>query len=148
MTGWDKEALKLEVERYPEGEIINWSDLARRYNVKNKKGEIAKNGGQIVQDWLISQGVNIHQYRRLAGYPNGERRTRRKKIRGAGGTVNHNKSSFFLSLPFTFLCIRKHVHDLDMHDDISDRGFINMNMQNLTLCLSPPPPPPTHTYVM
>ena len=104
---------------------------------------------KIVQDWLISQGVNIHQYKRPAGYPKGERPARRKKTRGAGGTVNHNKSSFCLSLPFTFLYIRKHVHDLDMHDDISERGFINMNMHNHTLCPSPspspPPPPPTHS---
>ena len=104
---------------------------------------------KIVQDWLISQGVNIHQHKRPAGYPKGERPARRKKTRGAGGTVNHNKSSFFLSLPFTFLCIRKHVHDLDMHDDISERGFINMNMHNHTLCPSPsPPPPPIHSHVM
>ena len=49
MTGWDKEALKLEVEnKANEGKIINWSHLPRTYDVKEKKkkGEIAKNGGQ------------------------------------------------------------------------------------------------------
>lgn len=42
---------------------VNWSELAGRYKIKNKKGEIAKNGGQIAQEWLISQGVNLHRFK-------------------------------------------------------------------------------------
>lgn len=42
---WDKEALKKEVESKKDGEKINWSELARRYHVTNKRGEIARNGG-------------------------------------------------------------------------------------------------------
>jgi hypothetical protein len=42
---WDKDALKLEVESYEDGKFVNWSQLAKEYNVTNTKGEIAENGG-------------------------------------------------------------------------------------------------------
>ena len=91
LTGWDKEALKLEVEGYPIGTKVNWSELARKYLVKNKRGEPAKNGGQIIQDWLISQGVNVHQFQRPGSDLDGVRRARRKKLRGAGGVFINYK---------------------------------------------------------
>ena len=47
---WDKETLKNEVESKKDGEKINWSELARRYHVTNKRGEIARNSGQIVHE--------------------------------------------------------------------------------------------------
>jgi hypothetical protein len=53
---WDKKALMEEVSGYENG-VVNWSELARKYQVKNKNGELAKNGGQIVQEYLKSQGV-------------------------------------------------------------------------------------------
>ena len=56
---WDKNALKLEVEEYDDGTKVNWSELARRYEITSKKGQIAKNGGQIAQEWLVSQGVDM-----------------------------------------------------------------------------------------
>ena len=64
---WDKNALKLEVEGYADETKVNWSELARRYEISNKKGQIAKNGGQIAQEWLIFQGVNLHRFKRSAG---------------------------------------------------------------------------------
>ena len=42
---WYKNALKLEVETYEYETKINWSELARRYEITNMKGQIAKNGG-------------------------------------------------------------------------------------------------------
>ena len=42
---WYKNALKLEVETYEYGTNINWSELARRYEITNMKGQIAKNCG-------------------------------------------------------------------------------------------------------
>lgn len=61
---WDKNALKLEVEVYADETKVNWSELSRRYQITNKKGQIAKNGDQIAQEWLISQGVNLHRFKR------------------------------------------------------------------------------------
>jgi len=52
------------VEGYKDDTKVNWSELARRYEIKKKKGEIAKNDGQIAQEWLISQGVNLHRFKR------------------------------------------------------------------------------------
>ena len=84
---WDKEALKREVETYKDGDKVNWSELARRYNVTNRKGEIAKNGGQIVQDWLVSQGVNLHRFKKPQEISK-KQRVRRKKKRGQGGEIS------------------------------------------------------------
>ncbi|KAL9972520.1 hypothetical protein ACROYT_G018842 [Oculina patagonica] len=63
---WDKNGLKNEVEGCGDETKVNWSELARRYQIKNMKlkGQIAKNGGQIAQEWLISQGVNLHRFNR------------------------------------------------------------------------------------
>ena len=83
---WDKEALKKEVESKKDGEKINWSEVARRYHVTNKRGEMARNGGQIVQEWLVNQGVNIHRFN-PQGLPN-KLRARRKKKRGQGGEIS------------------------------------------------------------
>ena len=38
---WDKQALLEEVNSYADGTVINWSALARQYQVKNKNGELA-----------------------------------------------------------------------------------------------------------
>ncbi len=50
--GWDKNQLLAEVNAYEDGHKINWTNLATRYNVINKDGKLAKNGGQIVKAWL------------------------------------------------------------------------------------------------
>ncbi|CAB4002168.1 Hypothetical predicted protein [Paramuricea clavata] len=55
---WDKDALKSEVESYENGKFVNWSQLAKDYNVTNTKGKIAANGGQIVKEWLKSVDSN------------------------------------------------------------------------------------------
>jgi hypothetical protein len=60
---WDKERMK-EVESYPDDTKVNWSDMARRYSIRNTKGEIAKNGGQVAQEWLKSVGVNVSRFKR------------------------------------------------------------------------------------
>ena len=83
---WDKEALKKEVESKKDGEKINWSEVARRYHVTNKRGEIARNGGEIVQEWLVNQGVNIHRFNPKE-LPN-KLRVRRKKKIGQGGEIS------------------------------------------------------------
>ena len=42
---WNKEALKAEVEAYDTGRVVNWSELARQYEVKDGNGNLARNGG-------------------------------------------------------------------------------------------------------
>ena len=84
-VSWDKNGLKEEVESYEDDTNVNWSDLARRYQITNKKGQIAKNGGQIAQEWLISQGVNLHRFKRPS---ENDRQPRRKKLKGLGGEIS------------------------------------------------------------
>ena len=83
---WDKEALKKEIQSKQDGEKINWSEIACQYKVTNKRGEIAKNGGQIVQEWLVNEGVNIQRFK-PQGFPS-KIRARRKKKRGQGGEIS------------------------------------------------------------
>ena len=52
---WDKDGLKEEVNSFGDGTLVNWSELARRYGVKNKTGQLAQNGGQIAMEWLKSE---------------------------------------------------------------------------------------------
>ena len=88
MTG-DKEGLKAEIESYPDDKQINWSELARQFNVKDSKGEIAKNGGQIIKDWLLSQGGNIDRFK-LQKRKNETVNSgiRRKKLKILGGDIS------------------------------------------------------------
>lgn len=90
IKGWDKEALKEEVDGYAEGTIVNWSELARRYGVTDKTGNTAKNGGQIIQDVLISMGVNVHQFKNpksINSCNERKKRARKRKLRGRGGEI-------------------------------------------------------------
>ena len=83
---WDCNALRTEVESYPDDAKVNWTALARQFQIRNNDGQIAKNGGQIAKDWLVHQGLNIQRFKRTQSGPeNGERWVWRKKFRGLGG---------------------------------------------------------------
>lgn len=83
---WNKAALLEEVSGYASDVLVNWSDLARRYQVKNKNGELAKNGGQIVQEYLKSQGVDVSKFKKRGA--NDEcGRIRKRMKRSAGGEI-------------------------------------------------------------
>ena len=76
---------KLEVDTYEYETKINWSALARKYKITNMQGQVAKNGGQIAQEWLISEGVNLHQFKRPS---TADRQPRRRKLKGLGGEIS------------------------------------------------------------
>lgn len=82
---WDKEAVKAEVEGYDDGHKVSWRELATRYNVNDKNGKLAGNGGQVIKQWLVSNNVNISRFE-------DQGRTnpviRRRKIKGAGGEIS------------------------------------------------------------
>ena len=61
---WDKEGMKDEVNGYADETLVNWSELARRFQIKNKSGELAQNGGQNAMEWLKSEGVNVKRFRK------------------------------------------------------------------------------------
>ncbi|KAI8487191.1 Serine palmitoyltransferase 2 [Branchiostoma belcheri] len=58
---WSWEAIK-EVESWPDGKVVSWRAYAKEKGVHNKQGKPASNGGQIIQDWLVQEGVNIHRF--------------------------------------------------------------------------------------
>lgn len=85
---WDKEGLKNEVNQYESGKTINWSELARQYQITNTAGELAKNGGQIVKEWLKSEGVDLSRFKkRKQENDDGEKRVRKRMKRGVGGEI-------------------------------------------------------------
>ena len=77
--------MKQELENLPENSTVNWSEIARRYKITEKNTDrIAKHGGQIAKDWLVSQGIDVSKFE------NKSRRfsnVRRKKMRMSGGEV-------------------------------------------------------------
>ena len=83
---WDKEGMKDEVNGYADETLVNWSELARRFQIKNKNGELAQNGGQIAMEWLKSEGVNVKTFRKKRRAGN-DANIRRKLMKGAGSEI-------------------------------------------------------------
>lgn len=67
-----------EVNNYSDDHIINYSDLARKFNLKNSFGNLPKNGGQILKEMLNSQGLDLS---RLSCVKKRERSVIRRKKR-------------------------------------------------------------------
>ena len=61
IMNFDKNNLFQEVQSYNEGSTINYSSLAKKY-ICNKAGQPAKNGGQIVIEFLKEQQVNVNMF--------------------------------------------------------------------------------------
>lgn len=79
--------MKAEVEGYEDNHLINYSELASRYNIINKSGQLPSNAGQIVKEWLISEGVDVQRFRSKRATSVDTQVIRRKKRRGAGGEI-------------------------------------------------------------
>ena len=83
---WDKEAMKEEVLSYADDKVVNWSEIARYYNIRNSNGAIAQNGGQIAQEWLKSIGIDVGRLKRKS--PESDVPcVRRKRLKGPGGEI-------------------------------------------------------------
>ena len=67
--------------------MVSWKELAIRYNVTNKAGQLASNGGQIVKEWLLSEGVNVNRFP-TKRKNDGSSLLRRKKRKGQGGEIS------------------------------------------------------------
>ena len=62
-----------------------WTSRHWKYNIRNKRGAGAKNGGQIVKDWLVSQGTDVNQFN--TEDKQREKQPRRRKPCGVGGEI-------------------------------------------------------------
>ena len=79
-----KKTLLDEVALYSDGEQLNFSRIAKNYNIRNRKGELAKNGRQIVKEFLIHNDVDLNRFKQPSGKGrrislNDEKAHRRKK---------------------------------------------------------------------
>ena len=79
---WDKDGLKAEVQGYGENQAVCWSELAKRYNVCNSAGQLASNGGQMVKDYLISEGIDVSKFQTKDRTKEVLRRRKRKALGG------------------------------------------------------------------
>ncbi|CAH1248619.1 Hypp8311 [Branchiostoma lanceolatum] len=60
---FDREGLKNKVMDWEENSEVNWTQLAVKYNIKGKDGELPGNAGQLVKLWLQSQGVDTERFK-------------------------------------------------------------------------------------
>ena len=85
---WDKQGLKDEIESCQDGTDVNWSEIARRYQIRNSRGELARNGGQIAKEWLISEGIDLSRLAKGKQDDTQAPRKRRRLKRGVGGEIS------------------------------------------------------------
>ncbi|XP_057299871.1 uncharacterized protein LOC130630393 [Hydractinia symbiolongicarpus] len=60
---WSKSECLEEINNYPEGHQINFSDLARRHKLVNSNGIQPQNCGQVLKELLINNGCNLTRFR-------------------------------------------------------------------------------------
>ena len=56
---WNKEECLQEVYQYNEKDNINYTAIAKKYEVKNKDMIQVKNGGQVIKQFLVENEVDI-----------------------------------------------------------------------------------------
>ena len=73
---WDKENLLVQLKNLPQGQIINWSALARKFNIPGR------NNGQVVKEFAVENGIDVFM---LDHRPS---TTRLRKLRMPGGQIS------------------------------------------------------------
>ena len=76
---WDLEECIEHVSNLQNGAYLNFSELARRYNIKHENVDYLKNGGQIIKKMLEDHNIDMTRFDYLG--QNNNCRLRRKKIR-------------------------------------------------------------------
>uniref|UniRef100_A0A7M6DQI5 Uncharacterized protein n=3 Tax=Clytia hemisphaerica TaxID=252671 RepID=A0A7M6DQI5_9CNID len=75
---WRGEECLEKVQGLPFGSAINFSRLARQYDLKNAKGERPGNAGQVVRTFLEANNVDMSNF---VIFGNSTRRIRKRKLR-------------------------------------------------------------------
>ena len=52
---WDKSALEHDAQQWTNDTVFNWSEIGRKYNIRDKSGKLAKNCGQVSKDYLFNK---------------------------------------------------------------------------------------------
>ena len=76
---FDKENYIHVVNSYNENDELNFSALARKYNLKSSNGILPKNAGQIVKEIFLSMDCHLSRFTNC--HPDSEFRIKRKKRR-------------------------------------------------------------------
>ena len=81
---WDTNALVTDINKHLANttKVRSWSELARKHNITDKTGNIAKNGGQIAKEYINSIGMNVKQLSQERKDGNIIIRKRKKKLPG------------------------------------------------------------------
>ena len=80
-VSWNSKECLNEVQMYDsEVKFINFTGLAKKYDMKNKEGNIPGNGGQVVKEFLIENGIDLSSFNYKSKDRNNEntRRCKRK----------------------------------------------------------------------
>ena len=60
---FDREALLQKVNNKEDGSFLNYSQLATEFEVKHvNQDSVAKNGGQVVKQYLLENGVDLKRF--------------------------------------------------------------------------------------
>ena len=81
---WDKGGLLNRLQNWPEGEVINWTQLGREWNVPGE------NKGQTVKEYAMECGIDVEQLDHRP--PNTRMRARHLKLPGGEISVPVHKS--------------------------------------------------------
>lgn len=77
---WKSGECLAEVNCYADQHKINFTELARKFGLKNSKNETHRNAGQIVKKFLEEKGCNLDRFKSVWDDPiNDSGRIRRKK---------------------------------------------------------------------
>ena len=52
---WDKSAFEEEAITWNDETVVNWSEVGKRYDIRDKSGKVAKYCGQIAKDYLLNR---------------------------------------------------------------------------------------------
>ena len=89
---WDKSILEEEALTWNDETVVNWSEVGKRYDIRDKSGKVAKNRGQIAKDYLLNREESGFVFT-FSGKDKGKEVIRRKLKRVSDTTVPCDVSS-------------------------------------------------------
>ena len=104
---FDKDAFLQNIREKPRGSLVNWTRLAREYNV-TCHGKFPLNAGQVLYEFAKYKKVDVSSFnrsKRIAG------RDYRRRIRRAKKNIIINKRKVPMPAPRTIKQIKEDVHD-------------------------------------
>ena len=84
-----------------EGDSLNFSELAVRFNLRHKNGNLPKNGGQILKQFLIESDCNLERFDNKNTLR--IRKRKRRYLYVNKGIINYGIINFFTFHYFTNL---------------------------------------------